>query len=182
MPRNCIVFSVLFTALSPSYLAGMMSLFSYLAHSSELLHLTFWFLLDHGIQRITGVFVVSTCVFALLVFQATCTAARDGSLYMALRVVGGHVIATLVARRTLFLPCLDDIGFFLTHAGSLADGRFAATLPAVGSALYAFRGGDLVSPYPVCCVAVCLVCTCLIVWIVFGAVFCYVNHCCCPGS
>ena len=51
-----------------------------LAHSSELLHLTFCFLLGLGIQRITGVFVVYTCVFAFLGLQSTCTAARDGSL------------------------------------------------------------------------------------------------------
>ena len=75
-----------------------------------------------------------------------------------------------MARRALFLPCFDDIVFFLTHAGSLVDDRFAATLLAVGSALYACRGGDFVLP-PVCCVAVCLVCTCLIVWIVFGRYF-----------
>ena len=32
-----------------------------------------------------------TCVFAFLGLQSTCTAARDGSLCMALRVVGGQV-------------------------------------------------------------------------------------------
>ena len=67
---------------------------------------------------------------------------------MALRVVGGQVIATLVARRALFLLCLDDIDFFLTLAGSVVDGRFAATLLAVESALYAFLGGDFVYPPP----------------------------------
>ena len=109
----------------------------------------FWFgLLGHGIQRITGLFVVYTCVFAFLGLQATCTAAHDGSLCMALRVVGGQVIATLVVWLALFLPCFDDIIYSLTHAGSVVGGRFAATLLAVGSALYAFRGGDFVYPPP----------------------------------
>ena len=66
---------------------------------------------------------------------------------MALRVVGGQVIATLLGRRDLFLPSLDEIGFFfLTHSGSMVVGRFAAPLLAVGSALYAFQGVDFVFP------------------------------------
>ena len=47
----------------------------------------FFCLLGHCIQRITGLFVVYTCVFAFLGLQSTCTAARDGSLC----VVGGQV-------------------------------------------------------------------------------------------
>ena len=87
-------------------------------------------------------------MFAFLGLQSTCTAARDGSLCMALRVVGGQVNSDSGGAAALFLPCFDDTIYSLTHAGSVVGGRFAATLLAVGSALYAFRGGDFVFPPP----------------------------------
>ena len=71
--------------------------------------------------------------------------------------------------------------FPLTHAGSLVVGRFAATLLAVGSALYAFRGGDFLPPPPVCCVAVCFGLYLFVSVDSVRPVFCCVSHCFCTG-
>ena len=70
--------------------------------------------------------------------QATCTAARDGSLagfwWTGYSDPGGAAgLVFCHALMILFFP------------GSVVDGQFAAALLAVGSALYAFRGGDFVS-------------------------------------
>ena len=81
-----------------------------------------FFLLSHGIQLTHHwciLCTIDTCVFALMGLLATYTAAGDGSPCLAVCVVCGQVLATLVVHRALFchtlLICLDDVVFFLTQ-------------------------------------------------------------------
>ena len=185
----CVSFFV-FTTLTPSCLAG--SCFCFLARcrdgslpgaqfevvASDLLFRS-WHPTHHLFIR-----CVHTCVFTHLGLQATCTAARAGSPCTALRVVGGQVLATLVARRALFLPCLECYWFFPLPMQVLWS--MAGLLPpCLLCNLHCTPSGVVIlcpPPPPR------LLCGCLFCLYMFDCVdsvrpvFCCVSHCCCPGS
>ena len=168
----CLLFSSHRLA-SDTCFAGFSCLFaSFVWLCSALLHLTFWcFVVVRSWHPTHRWFVrcVYMCVFAFLGLQATCTAARNGSLCMVLRVFGGQVIATLVARRALFFAMFDDIVFPLPMQVLWS---MAGSLPlCLLWDLHCTPSGVVILCPPVCCVAVRLVCTCLILRIVFGFVW-----------
>ena len=148
-----------------------------LAHSSELLHPTFCFLLGHCSWHPTHHWCVR-CVYMCVCPPGTSGYVHSCSWRLTMHGLtccwwtgygdpGGAV--GLVFCHALMLL------FFLIHAGSVVVGRFAVTLLAVGSALYAFRVVILCHPPPR------RLCGCWFGLYRVTPIFCCVSHCCCPG-